>query len=588
MPVDGTSLNEASALDKTYAFKQTDMALRTVYLALLFMAVHAGMSPRVAAQSGGETDRYFEISKNLEIFSNLFKELDQLYVEPLQPGRMVKIAVDAMLADLDPYTNYISEAEIEDIRFQTTGRYGGIGATTLVVDSQIVIAQPYEGGPVDKAGIKAGDIILAIDGKSIKGLEPDDLGLLMRGSPGTSLTMQIQHPISGAESTKTITREEIKISSVPYAGLTGPDKDIAYVNLSQFMQHAARDIRNALDSLRQVSPALKGVILDLRDNPGGLLDEAVKVCNLFIEGGQKVVTTKGKGPEWTKVFTTRENAWDAKIPLAVLINHRSASASEIVAGTVQDLDRGIVLGSRSFGKGLVQEIRPLGYNTRLKVTVAKYYTPSGRCIQALDYAHKNEDGSVSAIPDSLKKYFTTRSGRPVMDGGGIDPDRTVGEEENSKMAFALMGKNLIFKYATQYYYAHPSITSPQQFEIDESGFQAFSKWLQDKDFSYRTDGEKLLNALKEKAEEEKYFSTIRKEYDALKTRLSEDKSQELESRKSEIMDLLGSEIVSRYYYQNGRVLYQLAREDNTIAEAQQLLGDQKAYAALLSPGQAKP
>lgn len=564
------------------------MSVRIVCALLVALVLQAASSVKSNAQSAGETDRYFEISKNLEIFSNLFKELDQLYVEPLQPGRMVKIAVDAMLADLDPYTNYISEAEIEDIRFQTTGRYGGIGATTLLIDSQIVIAQPYEGGPVDKAGIKAGDILLAIDGKSIRGLEPDDLSLLMRGSPGTSLTMLVRHPITGAESTRTVTREEIRISSVPYAGLTGPDKDIAYVNLSQFMQHAARDIRNALDSLRQVSPALKGVILDLRDNPGGLLDEAVKVCNLFIEGGQKVVTTKGKGPEWTKVFTTRENAWDAKIPLAVLINHRSASASEIVAGTVQDLDRGIVLGSRSFGKGLVQEIRPLGYNTRLKVTVAKYYTPSGRCIQALDYAHKNEDGSVSAIPDSLKRFFTTRAGRPVMDGGGIDPDLRVGEEENSKIAFALMGKNLIFKYATQYYYTHPDIAPPQQFKLGDAEFAEFRQWLQDKDFSYHTEGENLLNALKEKAQEEKYFAAIEREYQALKARLSDDRDSELENRKPEIMDLLASEIVGRYYYQNGRVLYQLAREDKTIAKAQQLLKDAPAYAALLAPGTQKP
>lgn len=555
---------------------------RYIYLILPGFLFLAAISPfRINAQQVSNTDQYFEISKNLEIFSNLFKELSQLYVDPLQPGSMVKTGVDAMLSELDPYTNFITEADIESYKFQTTGRYGGIGATTRIVDSEMVIAEPYRNGPTDKAGIKAGAIIVSINGQPVRDKDPDDLGLLMRGSPGTSLEMVFRDPLTGKEFTKTIVREEIQISSVPYAGLMGANKDIAYVCLSQFMQNSSRDIRHALDSLEKVQPELKGVVLDLRGNPGGLLGEAVNVCNLFIDQGQTVVTTKGKNPEWTKTFRTSDQPWNLKIPLAVLVNHHSASASEIVAGTLQDLDRAVIIGTRSFGKGLVQEVRPLGYNTRLKVTVAHYYTPSGRCIQALDYAHRNEDGSVSAVPDSLKKTFTTKAGRKVQDGGGIAPDVPVEEEEYSNIALSLLVKNYIFNYATKYYYSHPAIAPADQFTLNDKEFDDFKNWLNAQNFVYRMDGEKMLEALKEDAEENKYFERIKNEYNALSAKIANDKFQDLQKNKTEITALLSNEIVSRYYYQNGRVLQRLSLEDKTLDKALDLLHDSSGYQRLL-------
>lgn len=517
------------------------------------------------------TDKYFEISKNLELFSNLFKELNTYYVDPIQPGKMVKTGVDAMLVDLDPYTNFITEADIEDYEFQTTGKYGGIGAAVRISDGDIIIAEPYENSPIDKAGIKAGDIVVSIDGHALKGKAEEDVSLLMKGAPGTTLQMVVRHPFTGKESSKTITREEIKVSSVPHAALVGEDKSIAYVFLSQFTQNCSRDIKMALDSLKKVQPVLKGVVLDLRGNPGGLLEEAVKICNLFIGRGQLVVSTRGKNKEWDKQFKTAETPWDESVPLTVLINHGSASASEIVAGTIQDLDRGVVIGTRSFGKGLVQTVRPLGYNTRLKVTTAKYYTPSGRCIQALDYSHRNDDGSVSSVPDSLKTSFKTAGGRLVYDGGGIEPDIKMEESELSKLAISLLVNGYIFDYATRYYYAHPAIAPPSEFTFQSNDFNDFQQWISNKDFSYKTESEDALNALRKSMEQEGSFGQVKAEFNALSVKLSHDKNQDLLQGKEEISRLLANEIVSRYYFQKGRVVNRLSNEDEDLKKAMTIL-----------------
>jgi carboxyl-terminal processing protease len=340
-------------------------------------------------------------------------------------------------------------------------------------------------------------------------------------------------------------------------------------------------VRNALDSLKKVQPALKGVVLDLRGNPGGLLDEAVNVCNLFIDKGQLVVSTKGKNKEWDKQFRTSGTPWDLEIPLAVLVNHGSASASEIVAGTTQDLDRGIVIGTRSFGKGLVQNVRTLGYNTRLKITTAKYYTPSGRCIQALDYSHRNEDGSVSSVPDSLKKTFKTKIGRSVYDGGGVEPDVKMEEENLSPLTITLLTKSYIFDYATKYYYSHPSIAPAAEFELSDNDFNEFEKWLSDKDYSYKTDSEQQLAELKETAEKEKYFDNVKNEFNALAGKLAHDKKQDLIKNKQEVMRVLANEIVSRYYYQKGRVINKLKRDDKDLQKALILLSSSKDYKSLL-------
>ncbi len=533
------------------------------------------------AQGNDQTDKYFEISKNLEIYSNVFKELNQYYVDPIEPGKMVKTGVDAMLNDLDPYTNLITEADMEDYELQTTGKYSGIGVSTRIKDGDIIISELYENGPVSKAGIKAGDIVVSIDGQKVKGKDSDEVGLLMRGAPGTTLNIVVRNPLTQKEESKTITREEIKISSVPYASLLGTENNIAYVFLSQFTPNCGREVRNALDSLKKVQPALKGVVLDLRGNPGGLLDEAVNVCNLFIDKGQLVVSTKGKNKEWDKQFRTSGTPWDLEIPLAVLVNHGSASASEIVAGTTQDLDRGIVIGTRSFGKGLVQNVRTLGYNTRLKITTAKYYTPSGRCIQALDYSHRNEDGSVSSVPDSLKKTFKTRIGRSVYDGGGVEPDVKMEEENLSPLTITLLTKSYIFDYATKYYYSHPSIAPAAEFELSDNDFNEFEKWLSDKDYSYKTDSEQKLAELKETAEKEKYFDNVKNEFNALAGKLAHDKKQDLIKNKQEVMRVLANEIVSRYYYQKGRVINKLKRDDKDLQKALILLSSSKDYKSLL-------
>lgn len=543
--------------------------------ALCFIQLNAG------AQGNEQTDKYFEISKNLEIYSNVFKVLNQYYVDPIEPGKMVKTGVDAMLNDLDPYTNLITEAEAEDYELQTTGKYSGIGVATRIIDGNIVIAELYENGPVAKAGAKPGDIVVSIDGQKVKGKDSDDIGLLMRGAPGSKLTMVLRNPITQKEETKIVTREEIKISSVPYATLLGPGNNIAYVCLSQFTPNCARDVRNTLDSLKGVQPALKGVVLDLRGNPGGLLDEAVNVCNLFVDRGQLVVSTKGKNKEWDKQFKTSGTPWDLEIPLTVLMNHGSASASEIVAGTTQDLDRGVIIGTRSFGKGLVQNVQSLGYNTRLKVTTAKYYTPSGRCIQALDYSHRNDDGSVSSVPDSLKKMFRTKMGRTVYDGGGIEPDVKMEDENLSPLAITLLNKNFIFDYATKYYYSHSTIAPAAEFALSENDFNDFEKWLSDKDYSYKTESEQLLAGLKETAEKEKYFDNVKNEYNALATRLSHDKKQDLIKNKQEVMQLLSNEIVSRYYQQRGRVINRLKRDDKDLQKALLLLSNNKDYKSVL-------
>lgn len=538
-------------------------------------------SSTLHAQKQDDTDRFFEISKNLEIFSNLFKELNLLYVDPIEPGKMVKTGIDAMLEELDPYTNYISEADAETFKFQMTGKYGGIGTGMEVIDGDIVVSSPYRNGPVDKAGIKAGDIIISIDGQTVKNKDLEDVGVLLKGAPGTSIKMVVRHPITNQESEKTVIREEIKISSVPFAGLMGKNKDIAYVYLSQFIQNAARDIQNNLDSLKKVNGSLKGIVLDLRGNPGGLLDEAVKICNLFIPKGQLVVSTKGKNIEWSKEFRTESAPWDLKIPLIVLINHQSASASEIVSGTLQDMDRAVVIGTRSFGKGLVQNIVPLGFNTRLKVTTAKYYIPSGRCIQALDYSHRNEDGSVSKVPDSLMKTFYTKAGRPVKDGGGVMPDITIEEEEWSKIAISLLVNHHIFNYATRYYYENPNIGPAATFKISNSDFNDFKNFLEEQKFVYHSQNENILTELKERMLLEGTFENIRPQYEALFAKLRNAKEEDLSQNKQAISDLLSNEIVGRYYYQNGQVVNRLNMEDPTLNEALELLNKPSSIEKIL-------
>lgn len=531
---------------------------------------------------GKSGDSYFEVSKNLDIYATLFKELNTYYVDPIEPGKMVKTSIDAMLDDLDPYTNYITESDIEDYEFQTTGKYGGIGATMRKKEDNTYIGDVYENSPSQKAGLHPGDLIISIDNHPVKGKTIDEISQLLKGSSGTQISMKVKDAYNGEEVQKMVTRGEVELSSVPYSGLIGTDKNVAYVRLTQFTPNCARMVRNALDSLKGAKPSLAGVVLDLRNNPGGLLDEAVNLCNIFVDRGQLVVSTKGKMQDWDKDFKTSSAPWDLTMPLTVLVNHSSASASEIVAGTVQDLDRGVVLGERSYGKGLVQTTRPLGFNARLKLTTARYYTPSGRCIQVLDYAHRNADGSVGAVPDSLKKEFKTKAGRRVLSGGGVDPDVNMKQPEISKIAIALYTKNYLFDYATQYEKTHPKIAPPEQFSLTTAEWDSFAKWLEGKDYAYKSETEIALDSLQKTATKEKYYDAAKTELAALKSKLGHDKKQDLRKNAPEVKQMLESEIVSRYYFLRGRIGHSIQTDDEVL-KAIALITQKPQYEALLKP-----
>ena len=528
------------------------------------------------------SDPYFEIAKNLDIYTNLFKELNTFYVDPIEPGKLVKTGVDAMLQELDPYTNFISEADVEEYEIMTTGKYGGIGANMQRKGNDIYVADVYENSPAHKAGLHPGDMVESIDGQSLKGKTIEDLGSLLKGSPGTQLKMKVKDAYTQIVSEKLITRGEIEISSVPYAGLVGAQNDIAYVRLTQFTQQCGNAVKDAYDSLKKVQPSLRGMVLDLRNNPGGLLDEAVNICNIFIDKGQSVLTTRYRIEEMNKEYKTTIQAWNKDLPLAVLVNKSSASASEIVAGTIQDLDRGVVIGERSYGKGLVQVTRPLGFKSHLKLTVARYYTPSGRCIQALDYTRRNADGSVGLIADSLKKTFKTKGGRNVLSGGGVSPDVAVTDEPMSLIAVTLYTKNYIFDYATDYASKHKTIAAPDKFALTDEEFNQFAKWVENKDYSYKSETELQLDSLKKTALKEKYFENVKSEFDALKTKLSHDKKQDLIKHKDQIKHILESEIASRYYYTRGRMA-QTMQYDKELEKAVSLINTPDEYSKLLKP-----
>ncbi len=526
------------------------------------------------------SDPFFEISKNLDVYTNIFKELNTNYVDPIEPGKLVKTGVDAMLEGLDPYTNYFTESDIEEYEFMTTGKYGGIGASMRKKGEDIYIGDVYENSPAQKAGMHPGDLVLTIDNQVVKGKSIEDLGLLLKGSPGTVLKMKIQDYYTKVEAEKLITRGEIEISSVPYASLMGPQNNVAYVRLTQFTPGCGRMVKEAFDSLQHVQPALKGLVLDLRNNPGGLLDEAVNICNIFVDKGQLVVSTKGKVVDNDKEYKTPGKAWNTTLPLTVLVNHSSASASEIVAGTMQDLDRGVIVGERSYGKGLVQVTRPLGFNASLKLTIARYYTPSGRCIQALDYTHRNPDGSVGYMPDSLKKTYRTLGGRMVKSGGGVEPDVQVKDEPVSMIAATLYTKNYLFDYANEYSGKHTTIASAEKFALTEDEYSSFVKWVENKDYSYKTETEIGLDSLKKLAMKENYYDASKSEFEALRSKLSHDKKQDLAKHKDQVKHMLENEIASRYYYTRGRIAQGL-QYDKELDRALALIAAPAEYNGLL-------
>ncbi len=524
---------------------------------------------------GGEA--YFEISKNLDLFASVFREINTYYVDDIDAGKLTKKAIDEMLNQLDPYTNYISEAEAEDFRVQMTGQYGGVGAMIGIKGDYVMITDPYEGYPAQKEGLMAGDLIVEIEGKSTKGKNSGDVSKMLKGQPGTKVKIMIRR--DGKDLEKNLTREEIKMKNVPYYGMI--NNETGYIKLAQFTNDAGKEVADALVALKKNS-GIKNVILDVRGNPGGLLHEAINIVNVFIPIGQEVVSTKGKVSEWDKTYRTLNQPVDLELPLVVLTSRGSASASEIVSGALQDLDRAVVVGQKTFGKGLVQSTRPLNYNAQVKITTAKYYVPSGRCIQALDYSHRNEDGSVGNMPDSLKKEFKTKNGRKVYDGGGVDPDIAVSTKNYSQIAQSLMSKLLVFDFATQYRYKNASIAAAKDFKISEADFEDFKKFITDKDYGYTTSTEKSLDEFKKKAEEEKYFDAVKLQYESMKKELQHDKKADIEKNKEEIKLLLEEEIAKRYYFQKAH--YEAAFDhDEDILEALKVLADKNKYESILKP-----
>lgn len=523
------------------------------------------------------SDDYFEISRNLDIFATLFRELNIYYVDETKPGDLMKKGIDDMLASLDPYTNYIPESEIEDYRFMTTGQYGGIGSLIGQRNNEVVITDPYEGFPAQKADLRAGDVIVELDGKPIKGKKNEEVSKLLKGQPKTSVKITIRREGEPNLIEKNVVREEIKINSVSYSGII--DNDLGYIRLTGFTENAGQEVKNALQAL-EAKTKLRGLIFDLRGNPGGLLNEAVNIVNIFVNKGVEVVSTKGKAKEWDKTYHALNNPVDTEIPVAVLVNSSSASASEIVSGSLQDLDRGIIIGQRTFGKGLVQTTRPLSYGAQLKVTTAKYYIPSGRCIQALDYSHRNDDGSVGKIPDSLITQFKTKAGRTVYDGGGVMPDFVTDIRQLSPISQSLLLKYLLFDYATMYRNTHPSIAPAKEFHLSDAEYAEFVKWISTKDYDYETKSEKILDDFKTTAEKEKYFSAATAEFEVLKKKISHDKNADLQKFKDEITELLENEIVSRYYYQSGQIEASF-KNDLEIKKATAALKDKDVYSSIM-------
>ncbi len=550
------------------------MNWRKIWIGALIVVV-AGLG----FYSFNRDQKNFEIAKNLEIYYSLFRELNMFYVDDVNPNKLVKTSIDEMLVSLDPYTNFISEDQMEDFRFMTTGEYAGIGALIGQQKGKIVISEPYEGFPAQKFGLKAGDIILEVEGKSTESMTTEDVSNLLKGPAKKPVKIKLQRPSEKKPFEVDVVREKISIDAVPYYGMV--ENNTAYIRLSNFTANCSEDVKKAFLDLKKNNP--EALILDMRSNPGGLLQEAVKIVNLFVPQGSEIVSTKGKVKQWDKTYTAMSAPLDTTIRIAVLTNRGSASASEIVAGAIQDLDRGLVMGSRTFGKGLVQTTRDLAYNSKLKVTTAKYYIPSGRCIQALDYSHRNEDGSVGYVPDSLISEFTTKKGRKVYDGGGIVPDIVLEPEQLSNLSAVLITNFLVFDFATDFANQNETIPEPEQFEITDEIYNQFSTFVKENDFEYESQSKQMLQELIEKAKEEKYFELASAEFEEIKAKLEPQLEKDLGVFNEEIKSLLKSEIVSRYYYQKGAIRASLS-EDDVIQKAVDELGSPMSYTSYFEPG----
>lgn len=522
-------------------------------------------------------DRNFQIAKNLDIFNSIVKELDMFYVDTIDPNKTIREGIDNMLYSLDPYTVYYPENDQDELEMMVKGAYGGIGSLIRYnpKSKYTVIAEPYEGMPAAESGLKAGDLLLEIDGKDLKG--NSDVSTLLRGQVGTSFKLKVQRPGVKEPLEFNIVRRSIQMPTIPYYGVM--DGQVGYINLSSFSGNPSKDFKKAFLDLKK--QGITSLVIDLRNNGGGLLDQAVEIVNMFVPRGKTIVTTKGKIKQASNTYKTLREPLDTDIPIAVLVNSGTAYSSEILSGSLQDLDRAVIVGNRTYGKGLVQVPRSLPYGGNLKITTSKYYIPSGRCVQAIDYAHRNEDGSVARIPDSLTTVFHTAAGREVRDGGGVSPDIEVKQERLPNILFYLVRDNLIFDYATDYCLKHPAIASAKEFELTDADYEEFKNKVKGADFKYDQQSEKILNTLKEAAEFEGYMKDASDEFKALENKLKHNLDRDLDYFSKDIKKMIAEEIIKRYYYQEGAIIQQL-KDDKDLDEAVKVLTNPERYQQILS------
>ena len=525
----------------------------------------------------GYADDFFQIGKQLDLLTNVYKEVNEYYVDEINPGDLMKTGINGMLHNLDPYTNYYPESEIEDYRIKNVStEYGGIGASSLRVGDSVVIYDVYEGYPAQKNDLRAGDLILAVNGRTLKGLSPEEIDEMMKGQSGTTILLSISREGEPAPIEKKIVREEVKVKNVSFYGMI--NDSTGYIKLDKFLQNCYNEVKDAVVDL-QKNPGMKSLVFDLRGNGGGLLEESVSILNLFMDKGQLLVTQKGKISGSNNEYFTKNDPIASDIKVAVLVDKSSASASEITAGNFQDVDRGVVVGQRSYGKGLVQQTRAISYNSQMKLTVARYYTASGRCIQTKIYTHSTED-AVEEVPDSLVREFKTKNGRTVYDGSAVYPDWFVPLKDTSNIAKSLYRKMLIFDYASYFRNKHASIDSANTFKLTDADYRDFVNYLQSKNYDYSTQTELAFEELKETSKEDKYYASAGKELDALGSKLKHNKSDDLLMFKDEIKFLLEKEIVGRYYFQKGRVSFMFAH-DPVLKEALSVLGNNVLYRSIL-------
>jgi carboxyl-terminal processing protease len=525
-----------------------------------------------------KNDRLFAIAKSIDIFAALIRELDTYYVDQIDPEKLLTVGIQAMLEELDPYTEYIPEEESDDFRMLTTGEYAGVGALIGNRGEGNIVIMPYTGFPAQNAGMRIGDLLLKVDSIAVLKKTTSEVSELLKGPANTGVTVTVKR---GEDTLQfSLNRKKISLKNVPFYGKL--DEQTGYIKLSDFTTNASAEVRNALVSLK--AQGATQLVLDLRDNPGGLINEAVEIVNLFIPKGKEVVKTIGKLQQVNYTYKTNKTPVDTKIGIIVLINERSASAAEIVAGALQDYDRAVLLGQKSFGKGLVQTTLPLSFNAQIKVTTAKYYIPSGRCIQAIDYAKSREDGSAGTVPDSLRKAFKTANGRVVLDGAGIEPDEKVTEKGYAPISYTLVAGNHVFDYATTYFYKHPTLASPSAFQVSEEVYADFKKFLVGKEYDYTTYTEKSVQDMEKYLAKESYFDEVKEQLEQIKSRVNHSKENDLDTHQKEIKKILGEEIVSRYYFQEGMIEASLQGDPVIQLAKEYFAAPAKMAKALSGPG----